>query len=126
MFYVQHFSFIFTYKVGNWIITFKGLRSYFSKFSLVFHLRDHHNKNVNLKFQLNWSNHFDVVSNFVYCSCLYNYHVNFIMVTITRHFFINIFQTYQFSAVKFYMRYEKHMSFPAIPKSLEVRKKLKR
>ena len=42
--------------------------------------------------------------------CLYNHYVNFIMVTITRHIFINIFQTHHFSAVKFYMGYEKNMT----------------
>ena len=36
------------------------------------------------------------------------YCVNLIMVTITRHIFINIFQTKCFSAVKFAMGYEKN------------------
>ena len=49
-----------------------------------------------------------------------------IMVTITRHVFIDFFQTKHFSAVKFYMGYEKNMSFHVIPKSPKVWKKLKR
>ena len=72
---------------------FKGARSYFLQFNFIFYSKDHHTKDVNLKFQLNWSNRLYVVSNnFVYCTCLYNYYVSFIMhvVTITRHFFINI------------------------------------
>ena len=48
-----------------------------------------------------------------------------IMVTITRHIFINIFQTQHFSAMKFNMGYEKNMSFLVIPKSPKVGKKLK-
>ena len=44
--------------------------SYFSKFSFIFHLKYHHTKDINLKFQSNWSNRLDVVSNFMYCSCL--------------------------------------------------------
>ena len=43
----------------------KGSRSYFSKFSFRFHLKDRHSKDVNFKFHLKQS------SNFVYCSCLY-------------------------------------------------------
>ena len=35
--------------------------SYFLKISFVFHLKDHHTRDVNLKFQLNWSNRFDLV-----------------------------------------------------------------
>ena len=49
----------------------KDARSYFGKFGSVFHLKDHHTKDANLKFQLNRSNHLDIESNFVYCSCLY-------------------------------------------------------
>ena len=40
-----------------------------------------------------------------------------IVVTISRHFFINILQTQHFSAMKFYMGYEENMSFLVIPKS---------
>ena len=45
--------------------------------------------------------------------------------TITRHIFINVFQTDCFSAVKFAMGYEKNtsMSFLVIPKSLRLEKK---
>ena len=49
-----------------------------------------------------------------------SYFVSLIMVTITRHPFIDIFQTEYCSAVKFDMGYEKNMSFLAIPKSPKV------
>ena len=50
-----------------------------------------------------------------------------IMVTITRHFFINIFQTQHFSAMEFYMVYEKNMSFLlVIPKSPKVGKQVEK
>ena len=48
------------------------------------------------------------------------------MVTITRHIFINIFQTERFSAVKFSMGYDKNMSFFVIPKLPKVWKKVER
>ncbi len=48
------------------------------------------------------------------------YCVSLIMVTITSHIFINIFQTAHFSAVKFSRGNEKNMSFFLIPKSLKV------
>ena len=78
----------------------------------MFHLKDYHTKDVNLKFQLTWSNSLDVVSNFIYIAVAYNdYYVSFIMVTITRHLFINIFQMQHLWAVKFHMGYKKNMSF---------------
>ena len=46
-----------------------------------------------------------------------------IMVTVTSHICINIFQTECFSAVKFAMGYEKNMSFLVVPKSLKIWKK---
>ena len=49
-----------------------------------------------------------------------------IMVTITRHVFINIFQTESFSAVKFAMGYEKKKTFLVIPKSPKVWKKIEK
>ena len=51
--------------------TIKGARSYFSKFSFLFHLKNHHSKDVNFKFQSKQSSCLDVQSNFVSCSCLY-------------------------------------------------------
>ena len=45
-----------------------------------------------------------------------------IMVTITRHVFINILQTKHFLAVNFSMGYEKNMSFLVIAKSPKVEK----
>ena len=44
-------------------------RSCFSKFSFLFHLKDHYTKDVNFEFQLNRSNRLDVASDFVHCSC---------------------------------------------------------
>ena len=48
------------------------------------------------------------------------------MVTITRHIFINIFQTEQFSVVKFAMGYEKNMSFLLIAKPQKFWKKVEK
>ncbi len=48
------------------------------------------------------------------------YCVSLIMVTITSHIFINIFQTVPFSAVKFTRGIEKNMSFLLIPKFPKV------
>ena len=48
------------------------------------------------------------------------------MVTITRHVFINIFQTEHSLTVKFAMRYEKNMSFLVIVKSPKVSKKVEK
>ena len=48
------------------------------------------------------------------------------MGTITRHVFINIFQMKHFSAVKFAMGYENNMSFPVIPNSPKVWKKVEK
>ena len=42
-----------------------------------------------------------------------------IMVTITRHVFINIFQTKHFLAANFFTGYEKNMSFLVISKKVE-------
>ena len=52
--------------------------------------------------------------------------VSLIMVTITRHVFINVFQTEHISVVKFNMGYEKNMSFLAIPKSPKLRKEVEK
>ena len=54
------------------------------------------------------------------------YCVSLIMVTITRHAFIYIFQTKHFLAVKFSMGYEKNVSFLVIAKSPKVWKKKKK
>ena len=66
-----------------------------------------------------------MVSDFVYCRGLYNNYVNFIMVTIIRHLFINIFQMQHFWAAKCYMGYE-NMSFLVIFKSPKVGKKVEK
>ena len=52
-----------------------------------------------------------------------SYCVILIVVTMTRHIFINIFQTEHSLAVIFDMGYEKNMSFFVIPKSPNVWKK---
>ena len=46
--------------------------------------------------------------------------VSFTMVTITRHVFINLFQTEHFLAAKFSVGYEKNMRFLVIAKSPKV------
>ena len=84
----------------------------FQNFVFLFYLMKQDSKDVNLKFWLKRSSCFDVPSNFVlqlpisYCSL--------IMVTITRHIFINNFQTEYISAMKFDRGYEKNMSFLVI------------
>ena len=45
---------------------------------------------------------------------------------ITKHIFINIFQTEYFSTVKFDMGYDKNVSFLVISKSLIVLKKVEK
>ena len=54
-------------------IHFKGTRSYVSKLSFLILLKNHHSKDVNLKFQLKRLSLLDVRSNFVYSSRLYIY-----------------------------------------------------
>ena len=67
--------------ISDTIGIIKGARSYFSKLSFLFHLKNHNSKDVNLKFPS-------------YCESL-------VMVIITRHIFIDIFQNECFSAVNF-------------------------
>ena len=83
----------------------------FFKFSFLFHLKNHHSKDVNLKFWLKQSSRLDtctkqfcynVVAYILLCKLI-------IMVTITRHVFINILQTKHFTTVKFAMGYEKNI-----------------
>ena len=73
-------------------------------------------KDVNSKFELKWSSRLGCMKKFctVHGSCLC-----LIMVTLTRHVFINIFHTEHFSDVKFAMGYEKNMSFLVIAKKFE-------
>ena len=52
-----------------------------------------------------------------------SYCVSLIMVTITRHIFINIFKTEYISAMKFDRGNEKNMSFFVIPKFQKFEKK---
>ena len=85
--------------------------------SFLFHLKNCPSKDVTLKFHLKLSSCVDVQSNSVYL--FISYCVN-LMVTIISHVFINIFQTEQFTTVKFAMGYEKIMSFLLIPKSPKV------
>ena len=58
----------------------------------------------------------------LYITVAYYLTVSLIMVTITKHTLINIFQTEHFSAIKFAMGYEKNMSFLVIAKSTKVSK----
>ena len=51
------------------------------------------------------------------------YIISLIMVTITKHIFINIFQTEHFSGVRFAMGFEKNMGLLVIAKSPKVWKK---
>ena len=74
-------------------------------------MKKNHSKDVNLKFQL--VNGQAVL----YITVAYILRCKLIMVTITRYVFINIFQTEDFSAVKFAIGYEKYMSFLVIAKS---------
>ena len=48
------------------------------------------------------------------------------MVTITKHVFINTFQTEYFLTVKFSMGYEKNMTFLVTAKSPKVSKKVEK
>ena len=57
----------FYYNIWNSFASVQDAWSYFSKFSFLFHLKNHHYKDVNLKFQLEWS---DCLA--VYYSCLYH------------------------------------------------------
>ena len=49
----------------------KGARSYFSKSNFLFHLKNHHSKVINSKFELKWVSRLDGRINFVICICLY-------------------------------------------------------
>ena len=107
------------------IWTLKNARSYFSKFNFLFHLKNHHSKDINFKSQLKRSGCLDV--QFCILQLPISYCVSLIIVTITRHVFINIFQTEHFLAVKFSVGYDKNMSFLVITESPKVwKKKLKR
>ena len=93
----------------------------FSKFSSLFHLKNHPSTDVNFKFQFETVKPFGFTNQFCILQLpIIPYCVSLIMVTITRQVFTNIFQTEHFSAVKFAMGYEKNMSFLVIPKSPKV------
>ena len=81
---------VLRFKHGATLLSSIGLNTDGWYLMLLFHLKDHCSKDVNLKSQLKWSSHFGVRSSFVYCSSL-SYWVSLIMVTITRHIFIDIF-----------------------------------
>ena len=59
---------------------FKGAWSYFSKFSFLFHVKNHLSKDVNLEFQLKQSSRLDVGSSCIAVACIllcklyYSYH----------------------------------------------------
>ena len=70
-----------------------------SVFNFLFHLKDRHSKDVNWNGQAVWM--YEAIMhlpNISYC-------VSLIIVTTSRHVFINFFQTEHFSAVKFAMVY---------------------
>ena len=100
----------------------KGAQSYFSKSksSFLFHLKNHHSKDEYFKIHLNfWM--YEVIMYIAVCLYL---SVSLIMVTITRHIFINIFQTEHFLAVKFSMG-NKLSCDSKIPQSSKKKKKKK-
>ncbi len=76
------------------------------------------------KFQLNRFNRLDTRRDDIILQLPISYCVSLIMVTITSHIFISIFQTVRFSAVKFTRDNEKNMSFLLMPKSLKVWKNI--
>ena len=82
------------YIIKQFTICFiEGARSYLSKSSFMFHLKNQHPKVIKSKFEFKLSSCLNVWSNFVIWSCLYfTVCVSLIMVTITRHVFINILQ----------------------------------
>ncbi len=84
----------------------------------------HHLKYLGFKFHLSRLNHLDTLRDYVKFQLPIPYCVSLIMVTITSHIFINIFQMVHFSAVKFTRGNEKNMNFLLIPKSTKVWKKL--
>ena len=94
---------------------------YFSKFSFLFYLKNHHSKVINSKFQLKRPSLLDVQSTFVICSCpyfttmlvLYGYRFHKPM---TRYNFISIFQTEYILAIKFDTGCEENIYFLVIPK----------
>ena len=61
----------------------------------------------------------------LYIAATYILLCKIIMLTITKHVFINLFQTEHFSAVKFAMGYKKNTSFLVIAKSHKAWKKKK-
>ncbi len=80
----------------------------------------HHLKYLGFKFHWNRLNRSDTRRDYVFCNLPIPNCVSLIMVTITSHIFINIFQMAHFSAVKFNRCNEKNMSFLLIPKSPKV------
>ena len=90
--------------------TLKDARSHCSKIiNFLLYLKNHHSKDVNSKFLLKQSSRLDTYTKHVCKRQLpvtVSYCVSLILVTITRHVFINIFQIEYTSAVKFVMDYE--------------------
>ncbi len=78
----------------------------------------HHLKYLGFKFHLNQFINRLNTNEITYFAIAYTLlYISLIMVTITSHIFINIFQTVHFSAVKFTKGNVKNMSFLLIPKS---------
>ena len=88
----------------TWPLCIKGAWANFSEWWSNLSLNDNHFKDV---FQFNLSNHLDVWSNSVYCSCQHLTVYAEYMVTKIGHVFTNIFQVTLISAAKFAVGYEK-------------------
>ena len=100
-------------------LLFKDAWSNFSQQSFLFKCSIiNHQRNLGFNFQLNRSNGLDMWGDLL--ELLIPCCVSLIMVTITSHTFVNIFQTVHFSSVKFTRGNEKNMGFLLIPKSLKL------
>ena len=71
----------------------KSAQSYFFKIQFSISFEDSPIQIYNFKIELKCSSRFDVWDNFVICSCLWFCCVSLIMLSITGHILINIFQT---------------------------------
>ena len=112
---------------GNIYIEGVGLWSIFLEWNFMLCSKHNHSRDLNFKFQLNWSNHSDVRSNFVcrsYLNTLLCSSLIMVPVTIVGHVFNNIFQTEYISAVKFLTGYKKTVDFIFIWKSQKRLKKI--
>ena len=89
---------------GFLVTLVKAPGPFFLKQNLVFLF---HSKGVNSKFQLKRPGRLDVRNNLVSLQLPLFYCVSLIMITITRHVVINIFQMEHFSGIKSALGYKK-------------------